>query len=43
MSLKAVIGGEIKDKDPNPDSESYFENTGKGQIIDADPLLLSRP
>jgi hypothetical protein len=31
---------EIKDKEPNPDSESDYENTGKGQIIDADPTLL---
>jgi hypothetical protein len=31
---------EIKDKEPNPNSESDFENTGKGQIIDADPTAI---
>jgi hypothetical protein len=31
---------EIKDKDPNPDSESDYENTGKRQIIDADPTAI---
>ena len=31
---------EIKDKEPNPDSESNYENTGKGQIIDADPTTI---
>jgi hypothetical protein len=31
---------EIKDKDPNPDLESYSENNGKGQIIDADPTVI---
>jgi hypothetical protein len=31
---------EIKDKDPNPDSESDSENTGKRQIIDADPAAI---
>jgi hypothetical protein len=30
----------IKDKEPNPDSESDYENTGKGQIIDADPTAI---
>jgi hypothetical protein len=30
----------IKDKEPNPDSESDSENTGKGQIIDADPTAI---
>jgi hypothetical protein len=30
----------IKDKEPNPDSESYSENNGKGQIIDADPTAI---
>jgi hypothetical protein len=29
MSLKIVFGGEIKDKEQNPDSESDSENTGK--------------
>ena len=28
---------EIKDKEPNSDSEFDSENTGKGQIIDTDP------
>jgi hypothetical protein len=31
---------EIKDKELNPDYESDFENTGKGQIIDADPTTI---
>ena len=31
---------EIKDKEPNPDSEFDFENTGKRQIIDADPAAI---
>ena len=31
---------DIKDKDPNPDSESDYENIGKGQIIDADPTTI---
>jgi hypothetical protein len=31
---------EIKDKEPNPDSESDSESTGKRQIIDADPTAI---
>jgi hypothetical protein len=31
---------EIKDKEPNLDSESDFENNGKRQIIDADPTAI---
>jgi hypothetical protein len=31
---------EIKDKEPNPDSESDYENNGKRQIIDADPTAI---
>jgi hypothetical protein len=31
---------EIKDKEPNPDSESDYENTGKRQIIDTDPTTI---
>jgi hypothetical protein len=31
---------EIKDKEPNPDSESDSENAGKRQIIDADPTTI---
>ena len=31
---------EIKDKEMNPNSESDFENTGKGQIIDVDPTAI---
>ena len=31
---------EIKDKEPNLDSESESENIGKGQIIDADPTAI---
>jgi hypothetical protein len=31
---------EIKDKEPNLDSESDSENTGKRQIIDAGPTAV---
>jgi hypothetical protein len=31
---------EIKYKELNPNSESDSENTGKGQIIDADPTAI---
>jgi hypothetical protein len=31
---------EIKDKDPNLDSESDSESTGKRHIIDADPTAI---
>jgi hypothetical protein len=31
---------EIKDKEPNPDSEYDSENTGKRHIIDADPTVI---
>jgi hypothetical protein len=31
---------EIKDKELNPDSKFDSENTGKGQIIDADPTVI---
>jgi hypothetical protein len=31
---------EIKDKEPNPDSEFDYENTGKTQIINADPTAI---
>jgi hypothetical protein len=31
---------EIKVKEPNPDSESDYENTGKRQIIDVDPTTI---
>jgi hypothetical protein len=31
---------EIKYKKSNPNSESDFENNGKGQIIDADPTVI---
>jgi hypothetical protein len=30
----------IKDKEPNPDSESDSENTGKRQIINVDPIAI---
>jgi hypothetical protein len=30
----------IKDKDPSFDSKSDYENTSKGQIIDADPTAI---
>jgi hypothetical protein len=31
---------DIKDKEPNPNSESDYENTGKGEIIDVDPTAI---
>jgi hypothetical protein len=31
---------EIKDKEPNLDSESDYENTGKRQIIDEYPIAI---
>jgi hypothetical protein len=31
---------EIKDKETNSDSKSDYENTGKRQIIDADPTAI---
>ena len=31
---------EIKEKELNPDSKSDSENTGKGQIINADPTTI---
>jgi hypothetical protein len=31
---------EIKDKEPNPDSEFDSENTGKRKIIDIDPTVI---
>jgi hypothetical protein len=31
---------DIKDKEMKPDLESDSENTGKGQIIDADPTAI---
>jgi hypothetical protein len=37
---KQSLVAEIKDKEPNPDSESDSENTSKGQIIDADPTAI---
>ena len=37
---KQSLVAEIKDKEPNPDSESDSENTGKGQIVDADPTAI---
>ena len=37
---KQSLVAEIKDKEPNPDSKSDSENTGKGQIIDADPTAI---
>jgi hypothetical protein len=38
-SKKSLVA-EIKDKEPNLDSESDYENIGKGQIIDADPTSI---
>jgi hypothetical protein len=40
MSLKTVIGGRDQRQGANPDSESDSENTGKRQIIDADPTAI---
>ena len=37
---KQSLVAEIKDKEPNPDSESDSENTGKWQIIDAYPTTI---
>jgi hypothetical protein len=31
---------EIKDMEPNLDSESDSKNTGKGNIIDVDPIVI---
>jgi hypothetical protein len=30
----------IKDKELNPDSEFDYENTGKGKIIDTNPIVI---
>ena len=30
----------MKEKEPNPNSESDFENNGKGQIIDPNPTAI---
>jgi hypothetical protein len=32
---------EIKDKEPNPDSEFDSRNTSKGKIIDVDPVAAT--
>jgi hypothetical protein len=37
---KQSLVAEIKDKELNPDSKSDYENTGKRQIIDADPTSI---
>ena len=37
---KQSLVAEIKDKELNPDSESDYENTGKGHIIDVDPTAI---
>jgi hypothetical protein len=37
---KQSLVAEIKDKEPNPDSESDSKNNGKRQIIDADPTAI---
>jgi hypothetical protein len=31
---------EINENEPNPDSESDYENIGKRQIIDVDPTVI---
>jgi hypothetical protein len=40
---KQSLVAEIKDKEPNPDSESDSENTGKDRSLTQTPLLLSQP
>jgi hypothetical protein len=37
---KQSLVSEIKYKELNPDSESDYENNGKGQIIDTDPTAI---
>jgi hypothetical protein len=37
---KQSLVDEIKDKEPNPDSEYDYENIGKRQIIDTDPTAI---
>jgi hypothetical protein len=37
---KQSLVAKIKDKEPNPDSKFDSENTGKRQIIDADPIAI---
>jgi hypothetical protein len=37
---KQCLVSKIKDKEPNPDSESDSENTSRRQIIDADPTAI---
>jgi hypothetical protein len=37
---KQSLVAKIKDKEMNPDSEFDYENTGKGQIIEADPTAI---
>jgi hypothetical protein len=37
---KQSLVADIKDKEPNPDSESDYENTDKRQIIDVDPTAI---
>jgi hypothetical protein len=37
---KQLLVAEIKDKEPNPNSESDYENTSKGHIIDVDPTAI---
>ena len=37
---KNYLVAKIKGKEPNPDSEFDSKNTGKGQIIDADPTAI---
>ena len=37
---KQSLVAEIKDKEPNLDSEYDYENNGKRQIIDADPTAI---
>jgi hypothetical protein len=37
---KQLLVAEIKDMEPNHDSESDSENTGRRQIIDAEPTVI---
>jgi hypothetical protein len=40
VAQKNSLVAEIKDKEPNPDSKSDSENTGKRQIINADQTAI---
>ena len=40
LSKKWLVA-KIKDKEPNLDSKFNYENIGKGQIIDAEPTVIT--